>query len=207
MKVYIGPFPTRLTCRIHDRYMIKKYGYAEWPEKYSPTERRVELLEKAVQKIYNVINWLWFDRLQQRIKVHIDRWDTWSMDYTLAHIIVPMLKQLKDIKHGAPNVDMEDVPESLRPSEVELRQYEYDGSTDPKFFERWDWVLDEMIWAFEQKITDAWEADYYGPWIPAEDGKHIGSFEWVDDEGRDKHQERMKNGFRLFAKYYEALWD
>ena len=30
---------------------------------------------------------------------------------------------------------------------------------------------------------------------------------WRDDEGRKKHQERMSNGFRLFGKYYEALWD
>lgn len=207
MKVYIGPFPTRLTCRIHDRYMIKKYGYAEWPEKYSPTERRVELLEKAVQKFYNVINWLWFDRLEQKIKVHVDRWDTWSMDHTLAHIVVPMLKQLKETKHGAPTVDPQDVPKELRPKKQDVLRYKEVGETDDKFFERWDWVIDEMIWAFEQKITDAWEADYYGPWIPAEDGKPIGSFEWVDDEGRDKHQERMNNGFRLFGKYYEALWD
>ena len=222
MKVYIGPFPTRLTCRIHDRYMIKKYGYAEWPEKYSPTERRVELLEKAVQKFYNVINWLWFDRLEQKIKVHVDRWDTWSMDHTLAHIVVPMLKQLKETKHGVPMIDYEDMPEDLQYIERKYDQrartdmvdqiqlIEYDDLSEHEFQRQikcWDWIMDEMIWAFEQKITDAWEADYYGPWIPAEDGKPIGSFEWVDDEGRDKHQERMKNGFRLFGKYYEALWD
>jgi len=46
--------------------------------------------------------------------VKIDRWDTWSMDHTLAHIIITMLKQLKETKHGAPCTDDEDVPEYLR---------------------------------------------------------------------------------------------
>ena len=36
-------------------------------------------------------------------KIHIDPWDTWSMDYTLALIILPMLNQLKESKHGAPS--------------------------------------------------------------------------------------------------------
>ena len=35
----------------------------------------------------------------------------------------------------------------------------------------------------------------------------FGRFEWTDDEGRKKHQERMSNGFRLFGKYFESLWD
>ena len=28
-----------------------------------------------------------------------------------------------------------------------------------------------------------------------------------DDEGREKYYERQKNGLRLFAKYFRALWD
>ena len=44
----------------------------------------------------------------------IHPYDTWSMDHTLALIIVPMLKQLKETKHGAPNVDASDVPMYLK---------------------------------------------------------------------------------------------
>jgi hypothetical protein len=29
----------------------------------------------------------------------------------------------------------------------------------------------------------------------------------ADYEGMKKHRERMANGRRLFAKYYESLWD
>ena len=146
------------------------------------------------------------DEGDQKVDVHIDKWDTWSMDHTLAYIIVPMLKQLKATKQGAPFVDNEDVPEEWRMSEEELDKFHDNGTGDTKFFARYDWVLDEMIWAFEQKNID-WEQQYYGPWID-ESGKPLGGhFEWVDDEGRKKHQERMSNGFRLFGKYYETLWD
>ena len=31
MKVYIGPYPSRLTSRLYDNYMNKKYDY-KWPE-------------------------------------------------------------------------------------------------------------------------------------------------------------------------------
>lgn len=145
------------------------------------------------------------DQLGTQIVIH--KWDTWSMDYTLAPIILPMLIQLKKEKHGAPNVDWEDVPRELRPSKEELTLYNREGKTDENFFKRWDWIMDEMIWAFEQKTID-WEEQYYGEWIKNESDKPLGGhFEWVDDEGRKKHQERMSNGFRLFGKYFESLWD
>jgi hypothetical protein len=28
-----------------------------------------------------------------------------------------------------------------------------------------------------------------------------------DKEGYNKYRERINNGFRLFGKYYESLWD
>ena len=141
-------------------------------------------------------HWLydWFGYVpKQKTKIRIDRYDTWSMDHTLAPIVLPMLKQLKATKHGAPMVDMEDVPKELRATKKQLDAYGKNGDTDPKFFERWDWIMDEMIWAFEQKSRDGWEEDYcYNKW---------------DMEGLKAHQERMTNGFRLFGKYFESLWD
>jgi hypothetical protein len=140
----------------------------------------------------------WLDRLfgwkpKQKIRVRIDPHDTWSMDHTLAHIVLPMLVQLKRTKHGAPNVDNEDVPKELRMSKKDIAQFAKDGSTDDKFFKRWDWILDEMIWAFEQKCRDNWEDDYY--------------YNKWDQDGAKAHQARMSNGFRLFGKYFESLWD
>lgn len=127
---------------------------------------------------------------KQKINVRIDGHDLWSMDYTLSHIIHPMLVKLKEIKHGSPWVDDEDVPENLRSTNAKPKENDWD--TDEFFHDRWDWVMDEMIWAFEHKMNDEWEEPFY---------------EKQDYEGLRKLQLRMRNGFRLFGKYYEGLWD
>jgi hypothetical protein len=193
--------------------MDKKYGYVDWPTEYTRFETFLDKLEDAVQSVYNVFNWAWFDRRTQKVKVRIDRQDTWSMDHTLAHIILPMLKQLKETKHGAPYVDPKDVPKELQPKKQTKKQKD-NGETDSTHFERWDWVLDEMIWSFEQKTRDDWEGDYY-KYDHIEPNKESEYFSercgmklvWEDREGCKAHQERMTNGFRLFGKYFESLWD
>lgn len=172
--------------------MNKKYGFVKCPTEQSKFENCLEWIDDRVQDFYNIFNRLWFDERQQKIKVHIDRWDTWSMDHTLAPIILPMLIQLKHTKHGGPQVDAEDVPKELRPTKKELNAYNKDGAVDVNFFARWDWVLDEMIYAFACK---------------AEKDEVFMRFDADDKEGMRAEQERISNGFRLFGKYYEALWD
>jgi hypothetical protein len=155
----------------------------------------------------------------RRVKVNLDPWDTWSMDHTLAEIVLPMLVQLKQTKHGAPNVDTEDVPENLRAGKLELELYEKDGTTDALYFKRWDWALDEMIFAFNSKLED-WEDQFHSGehdilWEPVEhNGEKMyemkrgpkDTHKW-DREGHQVYQDRINNGFRLFGKYYNALWD
>ena len=206
MKIKINKYPSRLICNIYSNHMNKKYGYVDWPKEQSYEDHVLEAIDDGIQSVYNVFNWIWFDRRTQKIKVRIDKWDTWSMDHTLAHIVLPMLVQLKATKYGAPWVDDEDVPEELRSTSAPPKENEYD--TDDFHFKRWDWVLDEMIWAFEQKCRDHWEDDYYGDYVEDQkNGSMAGSFEWVDHEGQKAHQERMSNGFMLFGKYFESLWN
>ena len=120
-------------------------------------------------------------RKNRATRVEIEPHDTWSMDCTLAMIIHPMLVQLKATTHGYPSTTTE---------------------------QEWDQILDEMIWAFEQKCRDNWEDDYYGDYVEDQkNGSMVGSFKWIDHEGLKTHQERMSNGFKLFGKYYENLWD
>lgn len=178
-----------------------------------------------ITPISSAIQWV-MDRVHPRVEyVKIDRWDTWSMDHTLASIVLPMLRQLKATKHGAPNVDDEDVPEYLRSHMAQPKEYEWD--TDSLHFQRWDWVLDEMIYAFEKKNQDDWAAEFHSGeidmlWIPVDkDGNEVpkGDHKYyemkrgpkdthkVDMDGMKAVQDRMSNGFRLFGKYYEALWD
>ena len=142
--------------------------------------------------------------------VKIDRWDTWSMDHTLAHIIHPMLVQLHKDKHGAPYTEDDDVPEYLRSYMAQPKENEWD--TDSLHFMRWDWILNEMIWAFEQELKDDDEEQFFDhsecgdekPWD--KDGKYASKIK-LDTEGLEAHQKRKANGFRLFGRYYQNLWD
>lgn len=155
----------------------------------------------------------------RKIKIKIDDSDVYNLDTTLAHIILPTLKKLHEIKHGAPNVDNEDVPVELH----RINEEEY--NVDDKWFDRWDYVLEQMIWSFSELLRD-WESDYYSgkhDWksIPVDkDGNKVSKkdaefFEMVkgpkhtfeiDSEGMKKHKEKIQNGLNLFAKYYMALW-
>ena len=193
MKIYIGKYRHRWTSHVHEHYMDKKHGRG-WEKSTTRFEWLLEKIEDGLQWAYNrTINIYLDERSTQKIKVRIDKYDTWSMDHTLAPIILPMLKQLKETKHGTPNVYMEDVPKELRATKKQLDAYGKQGDVDPKHFDRWVWVLDEMIWAFEQKCRNDWTEDYY--------------YNKWDLEGMKAHQERMSNGFRLFGKYFESLWD
>jgi hypothetical protein len=152
--------------------------------------------------------------------VKIDRYDTWSMDHTLADIILPMLNQLQKDKHGAPFVDDGDVPEELKSTSAPPKENEWD--IDENHFKRWDYIVGEMIFAFECKSDDTWEEKFRSGEFDKktvackwdENGKAT-MYQWVDGpkhtytldiDGMQEVQKRITNGFRLFGKYYEGLW-
>ena len=187
----------------------------DWCEKWSD---RLEPVSKAIM-------WIW-DLVHPEIKaIKIDYWDTWSMDHTLSPIILPMLRQLNEVKHGSPLVDDEDVPDELKSTAAAPKENDWD--TDSNHFKRWDWVMSEMIFAFECKVDDSWEdafrsGDHDIKWIPVDkDGNEVPKGEHkyyqmghgpkdtykCDYDGMRVVEARIQNGFRLFGKYYQALWD
>ena len=119
--------------------------------------------------------------------VVIDDYDVWNLDHSLALIIVPALKILKEKKQGAPSVDNEDVSDELRASDEDLHTYSKNGETDEHYFDRWDYVMDEMIFAFQSKLDEQFFSD--------------------DIINYDAYTDRINNGFKLFGKYYNGLWD
>jgi len=175
------------------------------------------------------------DDSERQIDIHIDPYDTWSMDHTLAVIILPMLRQLKQTQHGAPVVEDSDVPDELKSTSAPPKENEWD--VDQNHFKRWDWVMDEMIFAFEAHNDDNWDSQFYSGeadylFQPCdENGSPIGepvklgdtdpdvSYEYStmvhgpnhtlvhDIESHKKMDDRIANGFRLFGKYYRSLWD
>ena len=222
MKVYISNYRSHWLSpyTILERVLFWK----DW-DNISYDEPWVELWSRRLEPACKLLQWI-SERVRPRFEyVKIDRWDTWSMDHTLATIIVPMLRQLQATKHGAPMVDDEDVPEHLRSTAAPAKENEWD--TDDNHFKRWDWVLAEMIFAFECKVDDSWEdafreGEHDIVWVPVDrDGNEVPKGEHkyyrmgngpndtykCDYEGMKVVEARIQNGFRLFGRYYQGLWD
>lgn len=238
MKVYIGPYknwfgPYHLAekilfwmdkdkdDRVHNFGEWLAYGSVEPEPEFRTGADILSRKERPNTLLYRFLLWIESKR-KRKIKIRIDPYDTWSMDSTLSMIILPMLKQLHATKHGAPLVDDDDVPEHLRSTTAEPRENEWD--TDSNHFLRWNWIMDELIWTFEQLQPDCdWEDQYRtGKYdlrsVPCEwdeNGKpsmyemkdgpnHTAK---IDHDGMTNHQNRINNGLKLFGKYYQGLWD
>ena len=193
------------------KYVERPDWCEKWSDRLAPISRGIMWVLDLVHPAINYVK--------------IDRYDTWSMDHTLSPIILPMLKQLKEKKHGAPFVDDEDVPEELKSTSAPAKENHWD--TDANHFARWDWAMSEMIFAFECKVDDSWqdafrEGEHDIVWTPVDrEGNEVPKGEHkyfhmdkgpkdtykCDYEGMKVVETRIQNGFRLFGKYYQGLWD
>ena len=219
MYVNIGPY-----CNFVGPYQI-----ADYLQFFGVTEDRChDIGEFLSEKTWLGPICTWIDKRRKRkVVIRIDKYDTWNMDGTLAPIILPMLIQLKATKHGAPCVEDTDVPDFIRSTSAKPKENEWD--TDGYHFDRWDWVLNEMIWTFEQLQPDSdWQDQYYTgvsdfkfveseqTYTNPDTGETENTYEMVkgpndtrkfDAEGFEKHSKRMDNGLLLFGKYFRHLWD
>jgi hypothetical protein len=203
MKVFIGKY----------RSWVGPFQIADWLQKVGVSEDRCDKIGDYLANTWlmNFCEWI-HSKKKIKTKIRIDDYDVWSADYTLSLIILPVLKKLKEVQHGAPHVDDEDVPEGLGLRSIEAPQKENDWDIDENHFKRWDWIMDELIWTFEQLASeDDGENQFYDHSECTKDSEDI--LDWskskvkVDHEGLKKHQERIQNGLRLFGKYYRGLWD
>lgn len=187
--------------------------------------------ERHTTWFYKLLSWI-HSKQKRKIVVKLDHYDHWNVDSTLSPIILPLLKDLKKHKHGSGYIDMEDVPEHMRTTSFEnyddQRCFDFYHEDEEKhkydIHDRYEWALDEMIWAFEQLQPDYdWEDQYssgeldimHVPCKWDENGKptlyemkdgpeHTYKVDW---DARMAHQKRIDNGLRLFGKYYQTLWD
>lgn len=150
----------------------------------------------------------WIESKRKRhIYVRIDNYDVWNMDDTLRHIIGPMFVKLKECKHGSPNVDDEDVPEHLRSTMAKPKENDWD--TDEFFHQRYEWILDELIWAFTADHDAA--RDKFYDWSEVDKdckdfNKRINKLK-VDDNALEQYELRLQTAYKLFGKYYQTFWD
>jgi len=191
MKVELGKY----------KRWIGPYQIADMLKHVGLSEERCYSIGEALAKtpLSNICTWIYSKR-KRKVYVRIDQYDTWSMDHTLALIILPMLKQIRETKHGSPYVDEKDIPKELRLGKKYKTIFDHSYSdkyseeekeiASNKFHAQWSYVLDEMIWAFEQIVN---EEDEPSPIDSKE--KYI------------EFHNRIANGTRLFGKYYRSLWD
>lgn len=228
MKVNIGPFKSwvgpyqiaEMLC-FWARPVKDEFGIESKPDLVHDFGTWLSGGEGNESILLKVCQWVESKRSRQ-VYVRIDSYDTWNMDSTLGLIILPMLRQLKERQHGAGFVDDSDVPEELKSTAVPAKENAWD--TDANHFKRWEYALDQMIFAFERKNDDSWQDKYRTgeidiKWVPSEQldskGKPLtyqmthgpkDTYE-CDYEGMEREQKQISNGFRLFGKYYENLWD
>lgn len=237
-KSWIGPYQlAELLCfwarDVEDEYGFKRkpdwvHDFGEWltygsvaPDPKPGDMSQLFNNDRPVTWLSRFLTWV-DSRRARTVKIHIDRWDTWGMDHTLALIILPMLKQLQATKHGAPMVDLKDVPKELHGKKLTKKQKDQ-GEVDDKHFERWDWVLSEMIFAFEHLVDETWEDQFQTgeydlrskPCEWDDEGKPT-LYEMVEGPNHTAHLDydgmkavyaRIDRGLLFFGKYYRNLWD
>jgi hypothetical protein len=143
----------------------------------------------------------------RRIKIH--EWDCWSVDWTLAQIIEPMIKRIMADKRGIPGCMFED------------KNIEYTDEEFAKAEHRWNEILEKIRWAM-------YEIGHSEPNQPERKRSNIGSRrgDWAKfiqklktpiskeekadlDEFSEKskaYNNRIQEGCELFGKYFQNLW-
>ena len=156
----------------------------------------------------------------RKVSVRIDPHDAWGAYHSLALIIVPLLKMVKEKKQGSPFVDLEDVPEELRWTEEDHEYYKKNGtfSDKDKFHERWEWVIDQMIFSFEHYLNETENDFQFWDEFPeiaefkdTDNGTGNKELVWktkgkYNEEKAKIYYDKIQNGLNLFAKYYGSLW-
>ena len=196
MRVNIGKYRRHLSV----------YGLCSCLERLGLSEDRVDKItdwlinHTPLQRVFDYVN----GKTKRKVKIHVDEWDAWSADHTLSLITYPLLLKLKEDKNASPTVDDDDLPLHMR----------HGDGYDNWVHYRWEWILNEIIFAHSAIIDDDWsEQFFHGPqdvkFVTDEDGKVTFVRDpgfWFDREGHDRYNERINNGLRLFGKYYRSLW-
>ena len=131
-------------------------------------------IEKTYKYEYSLKKVPYLEKKDKRYKKYVKQLkdkgfcdpETWNLDVAMAYFILPRLKRFKELNNG------------------------YPGEITP---EKWDEVLDKMIFAFD--------------FILNEDDIKLGKDDF-DEAIKDweKAYEKYKEGMLLFGAYFRHLW-
>lgn len=166
-------------------------------------------------KLTKFCEWI-YSKQKRTVKVKIDNFDYWNAHNTASMILYPLLKMLKEKTHSTFFVKDEDAPEFISSKNA----FECgDGVWDSNSTARYQWVMNEILFALECDQPDNnWEDKYTIQaaeidWTkyPEDEGKTSVPVRWkvegkYDWAGRQAQQDRINNGFRLLGVYYQSMW-
>ena len=137
--------------------------------------------------------------------------DAWNADWTIAQMVLPLLLQVKKDKQGAPFVDDVYVPEELRSTACASKENKRD--TDDSWFKRYQYVLDEIIFAMQEVATYYEnEPDMYEKVVEEAPETTTGEIDIGLKIIRHKtvlytdYHARVQNGLMLFGVFFTSLW-
>lgn len=207
MKVFLGPYPNRWRSNIRNRWFDYRYKQAWWnmeDTEFTKFDNFVDGIENVLQFIYNkTINKV-LDKRERKVKIKLHNYDTWSADHTIALLVHPLLVQLKERNHGFGTVDDKDVPKELRRTSAPPVE---EWQTDANGEKRWDYVMNEMIWAFNAIIHQDDDENSFITFKEDPSAQFGLKITKNDAKARKAHNDRIDNGLLLFGKYFRSLWD
>lgn len=204
MRVKIGPYLTWWgPFQVAD--LLKKVGVSE-------------------DRCYSIGEWLsdtwvgdfcqWiYDKRSRTVKVHIDKYDCWSADSTIAFVVAPLLRAfVAQGIQGIPQLNAEEYgPYAAMIEEIGGATI---GSDSPKKYtdeevsfswyvreQVWRAVLDSMIYSMEQ-INGGFDMVIYEQY---KDTAPDWQQRWI--EHAKLEEARIQQGLDYFGKYFRAIWN
>ena len=163
MYVIIGNYPSlyghHFLRWLFNCHFISEQRFKKWNEWYNTTW------------LYKWDSSAYFRR-ERTMKILVHDYDLYNADITLSFVILNVLKKYKQQSDLFGSVSDDDVPDHLKTKGYQNRQEK----------DKWDWAIDEMIFAFESISAD-------------------------DTKVTTNQDDRIQNGLNLFSKYFRSLWD
>lgn len=121
--------------------------------------------------------------------------DLWGLGYIIAKKTLPMLKAYRKLDRVGYPCSMLDDPMSN----------EIDDEKDKESVEKWNEILDKMIYAITYVVYDNGCNKKYEKYLGIE---YEEGSDWKQTtESRDSTYKKYEEGIKLFAEYFNSLWD
>jgi len=170
--------------------------------------------------------WLWEDfsywckKQYQRIRYGFPLEESWDFRSHCAKWVLPRLKKLREDTLSYPSrLSNSDETSRYFSNQRYFSFYKDVSKDDSKTQEfgalKWNEILDKIIWSFEHINDDVdpiYPENYDSRHIVVDISEKGTAFRLADDRKIDwspieAHQRRLQEGFELFGKHYENLWE